>query len=88
MSVRVTFVDGLDLVGVYAPDGSWNVFDATDVLDPVGVYAPCGAYNVTLVDGSTPVGVYAPNGSLNVLEDPTALSDYHSCGAFNIEQVS
>jgi hypothetical protein len=64
-----TIVDGTAKTGVYAADGSYNVFDASLVEEPVGIFHPCGAYNVTFVEGQRPA-VYAPNGSLYVTEIP------------------
>lgn len=62
-----TLVDGTVKTTLYADDGSYNVFDASEVESPVGIFHPCGAYNVTFVEGE-PQATYAPNGSLYVTQ--------------------
>lgn len=82
--VSVTEVDGTTFTGLYAADGSLNVYDATSDTVPNGLYHPCGAMNITITDGTTLTGRYANNGSLYVVIDSTQYGVYHSCGAMNI----
>ena len=69
-SFNVTVVNGLTPVGVYAVDGSINVFSRPIPIntDPqVGVYHPCGAWNVVLNNTTAaPIGSYARNGAYYV----------------------
>lgn len=67
-SIRITVVDGTDLTGLHASDGSWYVVPSLGTI-PVGVQHPCGAYWVTVVDSSSR-GIQAPDGSLYVQETP------------------
>lgn len=82
--LTVTVVDGSTLVGIYASDGSMNVFDASGVTTPVGIYHASGAINVTQVDGATLVGLQAPNGSFYIINDSAEIGSRHSSGALNI----
>lgn len=63
---RATIVDGNTRVGLYAPDGSFNVVEA-DGSEHVGVYHPCGAYWVTPT--TVPHPAYAPDGSMYISQD-------------------
>lgn len=85
--VSVTEVDGTAFTGLYAADGSLNVYDATSDTVPNGLYHPCGAMNITITDGTTLTGRYANNGSLYVVIDSTQYGVYHSCGAMNITGI-
>lgn len=85
--VSVTEVDGTTFTGLYAADGSLNVYDATSDTVPNGLYHPCGAMNITITDGTTLTGRYANNGSLYVVIDSTQYGVYHSCGAMNITGI-
>lgn len=82
--VSVTEVDGTTFTGLYAADGSLNVYDATSDTVPNGLYHPCGAMNITITDGTTLTGRYANNGSIYVVIDSTQYGVYHSCGAMNV----
>lgn len=63
---RATVVDGLTRVGLYAPDGSFNVVEAPGGSF-VGIYHPCGAYWVTsTTDENHPF--YADDGSIYILD--------------------
>lgn len=86
--VSVTEVDGTTFTGLYAADGSLNVYDATSDTVPNGLYHPCGAMNITITDGTTLTGRYANNGSLYVVIDSTQYGVYHSCGAMNITGIT
>lgn len=77
----VTIVDGTTKTGLFAPDGSMNVVEATGSI--IGLYHPCGAIQVTPVDGNSFVGFFAIDGSMNVLEGSS-----RSSGATCIEVVS
>ena len=85
--VSVTEVDGTTFTGLYAADGSLNVYDATSDTVPNGLYHPCGAMNISITDGTTLTGRYANNGSLYVVIDSTQYGVYHSCGAMNITGI-
>lgn len=66
-SINVTVVDGTALIGRYAANGSWNVFQTTGTQR--GAYHPCGAFNVT-VDNTGPNAIRAADGSMNVTTTP------------------
>lgn len=66
-SYNVTVVDGEDLVGLFAIDGSMNVVISDEELG--AIYHPSGAIRVT-VAGAGQVPYYAPDGSLYVTESP------------------
>lgn len=83
--INVTLVDGTTYVGLYAADGSWNVYDASGSSTPVGRYHASGALNVVQVDGSTVVGLYHPNGAINAVNASEFTGLYHPCGAYNFE---
>lgn len=84
MAIAITIISGEDPVPLQAPDGSYNVVDATADEDTGSIYHPSGAYRVTFVDGSSNVSLYAPNGSLNLVDVTSSPSDkiYHPCGAY------
>lgn len=85
MAVKITIVTGEDEVGLHAPDGSYNVVDATADTTLTGVFHPCGGYRVSFVSGEDLVPLYAPNGSLNLVDMTSTPTDkiYHPCGAYN-----
>ncbi len=79
--ILATTVDGTSLTGLWAADGTINVFDATS-SGIVGAYHPCGALNITIVDGTSFVKHYAANGSWNVISsDEATLGSFHPSGA-------
>lgn len=66
----VNYTDATDdpnHVGVYAPDGTYNVTILEDETVYTGIYAANGSINV--VDGAG-IGVYSPCGALNVTITP------------------
>ena len=65
--INVTKVNGLTYTGVYAPDGSLNVYDTTGGTSWAGAYHPCGAINVVLNNTFSPGGKTSPNGASVVL---------------------
>lgn len=72
-SWNITYVDGTELTGLFAPDGSFYVVDQTLNTDYAGIMHPCGAMNVvTISEGD--IGMYAANGALQI----TSNSDYTS----------
>lgn len=73
-ALRVTVVSGSTKTGLYASDGSINIYDATGV-SRCGAYHPCGAMNINVVSGDTFVGRYALNGAINVTEDSSQKGD-------------
>lgn len=82
--VVVTLTDGTSVTGLWAPDGSTYVFDASAATDPVGLHHPCGAMNINIVDGSTVTGLQAPTGATNVVNDSSSTGIYNPCGALNV----
>lgn len=66
-SIRVTVVDGTQLTGLYAPDGSIYVVDASLEVGPVGLTHPCGAR--WYVSDTDEVGWYSANGAWNTRTD-------------------
>lgn len=81
----VTPVTGSTVTGLYAADGSTNVYDASAASGYVGAYHPCGALNVYLVTSpSTPVGARAANGAMNIINGDTNKGLQHSSGAINV----
>lgn len=69
-SMNVTIVDGTELVGLFATDGSMNVIQSDGSLG--ARTDPCGAMRVTVSDTTAnPSGsIHAPDGSLYVCETP------------------
>ena len=67
---NVTIVDGTELVGLFATDGSMNVVQSDGSLG--ARLHPSGATRVTVSDTTINPGgsVHAPDGSLYVAEDP------------------
>lgn len=82
--VRVTVVDGTAVTGLWAPDGSMNVYNATDETGVVGLWHPCGAVNMVSTDGTSVVGRYAPNGGINAVNDSSYKGQNHPSGALNV----
>lgn len=73
-SIAVTVVDGTQLVGVQAADGSVNI--VVDDGDNFGVYHPCGALRVnssTSTEVYDPTGAYYSNNILGVRNTPSSL---------------
>lgn len=82
--VRVTVVDGTAVTGLWAPDGSMNVYNATDAVGVVGLWHPCGAVNMVSTDGTSLVGRYARNGAINAVNDSSYKGSNHPSGALNV----
>jgi len=82
--LQVTVVDGTTLTGLFAADGSINVFDASNETGFVGLQHPCGAINCVSVDGNSFTGAQAPNGAYYVVNDSTQLGIRNACGAMNV----
>ena len=78
-----TEVDGTSLVGLWAADGSQNMYDAS--ADGIGgSQHPSGALRVFPVDGTSITGRTAPNGAMYVINAPGNISGnkpQHPCGA-------
>lgn len=72
MSIALTIVNGSQLVGRRAPDGSFYAVDQTYASGYVGLNHASGAINIRRIDTNTPQGFYAPSGAMNVTTD-TAL---------------
>ena len=74
-------------VGLYAADGSTNMYDASgDGLG--GRYTAGGALRVYPVDGTAITGRYAPNGAMYVIDAPgncEAKKNAHPCGAMQTD---
>jgi len=67
-SWNVTVVTGSSAVGIFATDGSINVFNASAINTPVGAYHASGALNVVPTSSSTFLPLRHPNGSLYVTD--------------------
>lgn len=78
--LQVTVVDGTTLTGIFAADGSLNVFDATNETGFVGLQHPCGAINCVSSSGTTLTGAQAPNGAYYVVNDSAEIGLRHSSG--------
>lgn len=75
-SIAVTVVDGTQLVGVQAADGSVNI--VVDDGGNFGVYHPCGAFRVnstTSTEVYDSTGAYYINNLLGVRNTPSSLPD-------------